>query len=354
MTMMSKAPKTGYMNFPLEAVRPDPRTDRSAENPAPMNFLGTRLLIVDDELPYRKVLALMVEQAGMTCKTVPSATEALNLLESEPVDAVIADLNMPGVSGLELLTEIRRRYPNLVFLMATGVDDVRLGVYAMRQGADNYLVKPLQTEAVMLSLDRAFHKKSLERELENYRQNLEQMVCKRTVELQNALGQVEQSYADTLDALGAAIDLRDGQTAGHSRRVVLWSLQILMRMQGTQGLHVRARKQLRRARLPSVQEACPNRDRQFKSCRRNHPYFLARKGLLEKGKPFAFGLTTQRSAAEANGLFSRQTESPLGNCSILRASESRTYRDYCKNSQRRPQEVESVEQVEIVETVKMV
>jgi HD-GYP domain-containing protein (c-di-GMP phosphodiesterase class II) len=53
------------------------------------------------------------------------------------------------------------------------------------------------------------------------------------VELQNALGQVEQSYADTLEALGAAIDLRDGQTAGHSRRVVLWSLQILMRMECT-------------------------------------------------------------------------------------------------------------------------
>jgi cyclic di-GMP phosphodiesterase len=226
--------ETGNMNFPLEAVKPDPRTDRSAQNPAPMNLLGTRLLVVDDELPYRRVLALMVEQAGMTCKTVPSATEALVLLESEPVDAVIADLNMPGVSGLQLLAEVRLRYPNLVFLMATGVDDVRLGVSAMRQGADDYLIKPLQMEAVMLSLDRAFHKKSLERELENYRQNLEQMVCKRTVELQNALGQVEQSYADTLDALGAAIDLRDGQTAGHSRRVVLWSLQILMHMHGTQ------------------------------------------------------------------------------------------------------------------------
>jgi hypothetical protein len=71
------------------------------------------------------------------------------------------------------------------------------------------------------------------------------------------------------------------------------------------------------------------------------------------GKPFAFGFTTQRSAVKANGPFSRQTESPLGNCSILRASESRIYRGYCRNSQRRPQEVESVEEVEIVETVKI-
>ena len=169
----------------------------------------------------------------MACKTVSSAKEALNLLQREPMDAVIADLNMPGVSGMELLTEIQLRYPHLVFLMATGMDDVRLGVQAIRQGADDYLIKPLQMDVVMVSLERAFHKKWLELEVENYRQNLEEMVCKRTVELQNALGQVEQSYADTLDALGAAIDLRDGQTAGHSRRVALCSIEMLTRMHGT-------------------------------------------------------------------------------------------------------------------------
>jgi response regulator RpfG family c-di-GMP phosphodiesterase len=140
---------------------------------------------------------------------------------------------MPGVSGMELLTEVQLRYPHLVFLMATGMDDVRLGVQAIQQGAADYLIKPLQMDVVMVSLERAFHKKWLELEVENYRQNLEEMVCKRTVELQNALGQVEQSYADTLDALGAAIDLRDGQTAGHSRRVALCAIKILTEMHGT-------------------------------------------------------------------------------------------------------------------------
>jgi response regulator RpfG family c-di-GMP phosphodiesterase len=188
---------------------------------------------VDDELAYRNVLAVMVEQAGMSCKTAPSANEALSLVQREPIDAVIADLNMPGTSGLGLLGEVRRRYPHLVFLMATGIDDVRLGVEAMRQGADDYLIKPLQMDVVMMSLQRAFHKKSLEQEVENYRRNLEGMVCKRTVELQNALGRLEQSYADTLDALGAAIDLRDGQTGGHSRRVALYATRILNEMHGT-------------------------------------------------------------------------------------------------------------------------
>lgn len=175
----------------------------------------------------------MMAQAGMTCSAAGSAEEALSLLQREPIDAVIADLNMPEVSGLALLTEIRSRYPHLVFLMATGVEDVRLGVQAMRQGADDYLIKPLQLEVVLVSLDRAFHKRWLEEEVEHYQQHLEELVSKRTVDLQSALARIEQSYVDTLDALGAAIDLRDGPTAGHSRRVALCSIGMLAEMHGT-------------------------------------------------------------------------------------------------------------------------
>jgi response regulator RpfG family c-di-GMP phosphodiesterase len=190
-------------------------------------------LIVDDERAHRNVLAVLLEESGFVCKTVSSASEALTTLQEEQIDAVIADLNMPSVSGMQLLAEIRLRYPHLAFLMATGVDDVRLGVEAMRQGADDYLVKPLEIDGVLVSLERALYNRYLEQELDRHRENLEAMVCKRTVQLQSALGQVEQSYADTLDALGAVIDLRDDQLAGHSRRVTLCSINILTRMHGT-------------------------------------------------------------------------------------------------------------------------
>ncbi len=221
------------MSLQSECVAPSSRRD---QRPGPTwlaNRSEIRLLIVDDELAHQKVLAVMLEQNGITCKAVSSAQEALDFLQREPMDAVVADLNMPRVSGMELLTEIRLRYPHLVFLMATGIEDVRVGVQAMRQGADDYLIKPLQMDAVMMSLERAFYKKGMERELENYRQSLEAMVCKRTVQLQNAVRDIEQSYADTLDALGAAIDLRDGQTSGHSRRVALCAINILSRLHGT-------------------------------------------------------------------------------------------------------------------------
>jgi response regulator RpfG family c-di-GMP phosphodiesterase len=221
------------VNVLYETVMPESSSVNGAGQTPATGAFGARLLIVDDELAYRKLLAVMLTQAGMSCKTAPSAAEALSILQREPVDAVIADLNMPGVSGMELLAEVRRYYPHLVFLIATGVDDVRVGIQAMRQGADDYLVKPMQAEIVMASLERAFHKQRLEQELENYRQHLEEMVGERTVQLGKALGQVEQSYADTLDALGAAIDLRDSPTAGHSRRVCMYSIRMLTAIGGT-------------------------------------------------------------------------------------------------------------------------
>jgi len=137
---------------------------------------------------------------------------------------------MPGISGMELLAEVRRCYPHLAFLVTTGVDDVDVGVRAMRSGADDYLVKPLNENAVIASIENALHKRQLEKQVENYRLHLEEMVAERTAQLQGALKQIESSYEDTLQALGAAIDLRDDETGGHSRRVCRYSIEIARAM----------------------------------------------------------------------------------------------------------------------------
>ena len=193
-----------------------------------------RVLIVDDELTTRKLLAAMLGEAGVSCKTAACAEEGVGILETKSVDAVLSDLQMPGISGMAFLVEVRRRHRHLAFLMITGVDDIRVGIEAMKKGADDYLVKPLQIEIVMASLDRALEKKRLEQEVENYREHLEEMVKERTGQLETALFQVEHSYEDTLRALGAAIDLRDSETAGHSRRVTLYSAKIAKELGATE------------------------------------------------------------------------------------------------------------------------
>jgi HD-GYP domain-containing protein (c-di-GMP phosphodiesterase class II) len=81
-----------------------------------------------------------------------------------------------------------------------------------------------------MSLNRALEKKSLEREVASYRLRLEEMVSERTQQLQTALQLTARGYEDTLEVLGAAIDLRDSPTAGHSRRVFLYSMEIARRM----------------------------------------------------------------------------------------------------------------------------
>jgi response regulator RpfG family c-di-GMP phosphodiesterase len=204
------------------------RSDPSAEAPGEQSVV--RVLAVDDERPACKLLALMLRPPIFYCTTASTGEEALAALQQERFDAVISDLQMPGMSGLELLAQVRRSYPHIAFLVTTGVDDVDVGVQAMRCGADDYLVKPLHENAVLASLEGALHKRHLERQLEDYRQHLEEMVADRTIQLREALHLIECSYEDTLQALGAAIDLRDNETAGHSRRVCHYSLQIARAM----------------------------------------------------------------------------------------------------------------------------
>jgi response regulator RpfG family c-di-GMP phosphodiesterase len=197
-----------------------------------MSSSTKHVLIVDDEPAVRKMLGVMLSQAGVSYQTAASAKEALEILAGQPVDAVISDLRMPGMSGLELLAQVRCKNSQVAFLVATGVDDVRVGVQAMKDGADDYLVKPFQLEMVLASLERAFEKKALQQELESYKRHLEEMIAERTQQLRKAMEDLENSYAATLEALGSAIDLRDGPTAGHSRRVFWYSLKIAQAMGG--------------------------------------------------------------------------------------------------------------------------
>jgi response regulator RpfG family c-di-GMP phosphodiesterase len=197
---------------------------------APANALtsapAVRVLVVDDDPALRKILSVMLTHADFVCRTAACGEEALCLLETHPTDVVISDLRMPGISGMDLLIEVRGRFPQVAFLMVTGEDETRVGVRAMQLGADDYLLKPFDADVVLGSLLRALQKKKLEREVQEYRLHLEEMVSERTQQLRTALQQTERSYEDTLEALGAAIDLRDSPTAGHSRRVFLYSMEL--------------------------------------------------------------------------------------------------------------------------------
>jgi cyclic di-GMP phosphodiesterase len=199
-----------------------------------------RILAVDDEQAVCLLVCERLTTAGFECRNCSSGAQALELLKSEAFDLIISDLNMPGMSGLQLLETVHKKYPHSAFLIVTGVDDIRVATQAMKEGADDYLVKPFQFDAVLASVQRALKKKRLELEVEQYRQNLEQMVEQRTKQLQSAMKRIEMTYDETLAALGAALDLRDNETAGHSQRVSHYCLEMAraMNVEGERLKHI--------------------------------------------------------------------------------------------------------------------
>lgn len=188
-----------------------------------------RVLAVDDDQGISGLINDKLTGEGFACQSCSSGEEALEVLEHEPFDIVITDLKMPGISGVELIEEARKKHPRTAFLIVTGVDDIRVGIDAMKRGADDYLVKPFQLDALLASVARVQTQKRLKLEVEKYRESLEEMVEQRTKQLQAAMKRIELTYDETLEALGSALDLRDNETGGHSRRVSLYCLEMARR-----------------------------------------------------------------------------------------------------------------------------
>ena len=189
-----------------------------------------RVLILDDEATVCSLLSERFASEGYACHTCQNGGDALAMLSQSAFDLVISDVHMPGMSGLEFLEHARSKHPQVAYLMATGEDDVRIGIQAMQQGASDYLLKPIQLDALVGSVGRALAVKRMELELEGYRTQLEEKVESRTRQLEAAMRRIEMTYDETLQALGAALDLRDTETAGHSQRVSRYCLEMATAM----------------------------------------------------------------------------------------------------------------------------
>src|SRR5262245_21180002 len=109
-------------------------------------------LVVDDDPAVGKVLSAQLSQAGIACLHVPSAEAALALLRERPVDVVITDLRMPGASGIELLDEIVKRWPEIPVVMMTAHGTVGIAVEAMKKGAADFLLKPFDREEILFTV----------------------------------------------------------------------------------------------------------------------------------------------------------------------------------------------------------
>jgi two-component system response regulator AtoC len=112
------------------------------------------VLVVDDDLAMRKVLTALLSQAALDPKHVSSGHDALALLERRPFDLVLTDLQMPGMDGIALLTEIGKRWPDVPVIMLTAHGSVPLAVEAMKAGAAEFMLKPFDREELVFVVQK--------------------------------------------------------------------------------------------------------------------------------------------------------------------------------------------------------
>src|SRR5690349_695268 len=121
----------------------------------PGNALKTpRILIVDDDAGQRSLLHSFLKGQGFETLPVDSGARALEALRAQPVSLMISDVRMPGMSGLETLRLARKEHPVLPVLLVTAYADVKEAVGAMRDGALNYLTKPIDLDELLATVQR--------------------------------------------------------------------------------------------------------------------------------------------------------------------------------------------------------
>ncbi len=130
----------------------------------------SRILIVDDELSMRAILSMALESEAMTVVQASSAEEALETLRrADSFDAMVTDVRMPGLSGLDLVKRARKLRPNLECIVMTAYADASTGVEAMRNGAFEYVTKPFEMDEMILLIQSALEKVRLREEVAELR-----------------------------------------------------------------------------------------------------------------------------------------------------------------------------------------
>lgn len=107
------------------------------------------ILIIDDEATLRQTLARILQQAGFEVTTAENGEQGLSFIQTTDFDLVFTDLRMPGIAGMDALKLIHANYPNLPVVLFTAQPDLNSAVDALRNGATDYLLKPLKPQAVI-------------------------------------------------------------------------------------------------------------------------------------------------------------------------------------------------------------
>jgi putative nucleotidyltransferase with HDIG domain len=208
---------------------------RAAADDAPVLHLESddtvTIIVVDDEAPIRAALNRVLTKVGHTVLAAESGEEALSLLRSQMhAQVMLLDVRMPGMSGIEVVTEALEVEPDLSIIMLSGINDATTASICMQRGATDYLTKPIELKELNSAISRAMRRRHMRIQDRNISDWLREEVAERTKELLAERTKLEQITVATLEALVNALEAKDPYLAGHSARVAAMSATIAAEM----------------------------------------------------------------------------------------------------------------------------
>jgi putative nucleotidyltransferase with HDIG domain len=199
------------------------------------------VLFVDDEVNILKAVKRLLRNEPFEVLCAPRPPEALELLDTSPVQVVVSDQRMPEMSGVDFLAAVRERHPDVVRMMLTGYTEMNVAVEAINRGEIFRLItKPWNDEELKATLRQAFDHFDLKEEIKRLNQvtreqnfklqdmnrNLEHKVRERTKQLAEKHSELRTAYIQTIRTLAEAVDAKDAYTRGHSERVGVYASKI--------------------------------------------------------------------------------------------------------------------------------
>jgi putative nucleotidyltransferase with HDIG domain len=198
-----------------------------------------RILIIDDEPYSRNVMATALQKERYRPILAATSAEGVARIEKGPAyDLILFDMVMSSAGGVDVMEVAQTLCPDTPVVVVTSLRDINAVISAMRKRAHDYLLKPFDSEQLLATVKRALDHRRGTRQVAEDKEKLEKLVAARTDLLHAAISELEQAYDITLEALGDALDLKDAETEGHSRRVTAYTIA-LARAMGLQGEAIR-------------------------------------------------------------------------------------------------------------------
>ncbi|HUY81181.1 MAG TPA: HD domain-containing phosphohydrolase [Acidobacteriaceae bacterium] len=198
-----------------------------------------RILIVDDDPVARAEISALLTQRNYTLVIAHDVRDALSRLERDTgFDLVLSEIVLKGVDGARVIQRILTMTPGTPVIVITALHDIQAAIVSLRSGAFDYLLKPVEPGTLLDAVQRALDHRQHTAQHSLDKEKLERLVAARTDLLHAAIADLEQAYDITLEALGDALDLKDAETEGHSRRVTAYTIA-LARAMGLKGDAIR-------------------------------------------------------------------------------------------------------------------